>query len=436
MLLSAIALSAIGVYLGASESWQPLGLFAALLALGVLSDLYPIRIGRLYFSFTAAWMGIAMALLGPGPAMAIAACGGAVDAVKRRTDAFRTISNLVANVAFGLAGGMFLQGVGADGLQSSQSLATAALVPCAVLLAEVVSFAVVGVHLAVTEGRTRRDLLASAFLPTLPAVLMTATAVGIAVYAYRTTGLTAFVAACSAFAVIVFLFRNVAELQHQRAETARLAEERRALLLHSLEAQARERASTAELLHDEVVQLLVMTVQRGNDPDGNVRRALDALRKTLSELHPVVLEYSGLEAALAAVIRASHFEEAAIQLHLPRELARDRDPLMFAACRELLVNAIKHSGAGRIRVEGRVTGSERVVEVSDDGCGCDAASIELAVRQGHLGLALTRQRVEAAGGSLTIDNPAAGGTRAEIRLPQEPSTVGGSDASSRSPVAG
>jgi two-component system, NarL family, sensor kinase len=52
--------------------------------------------------------------------------------------------------------------------------------------------------------------------------------------------------------------------------------------------------------------------------------------------------------------------------------------------------------------------------VQDDGCGFAAAS---GPGEGHFGLLLMRERVRAAGGSLTVDSVPGGGTRVALDLP-------------------
>jgi signal transduction histidine kinase len=47
----------------------------------------------------------------------------------------------------------------------------------------------------------------------------------------------------------------------------------------------------------------------------------------------------------------------------------------------------------------------------------DAAVAGRAVKAGHLGLAMVRQRVETAGGQFDLDTRLDGGTRSQVSLP-------------------
>ena len=56
-----------------------------------------------------------------------------------------------------------------------------------------------------------------------------------------------------------------------------------------------------------------------------------------------------------------------------------------------------------------------MLEVADDGVGFDPT----APYPGHLGLTSMAERARAAGGELTIDSSAQGGTRVTLRLPRD-----------------
>jgi two-component system NarL family sensor kinase len=76
-----------------------------------------------------------------------------------------------------------------------------------------------------------------------------------------------------------------------------------------------------------------------------------------------------------------------------------RDELVLSLVRELLVNAAKHSQADRVDVTVQRSGSDLVLEVADDGVGIPEGRLGTALREGHIGLASSRQRRRAAGAS-------------------------------------
>jgi signal transduction histidine kinase len=77
---------------------------------------------------------------------------------------------------------------------------------------------------------------------------------------------------------------------------------------------------------------------------------------------------------------------------------------------EALANAIKHSGATRVAIEGRVTAGRLMVSVADDGRGGAAPG-------GGRGLAGMTDRATAAGGRLTVSGPPGGGATVTLDLP-------------------
>jgi two-component system NarL family sensor kinase len=94
-----------------------------------------------------------------------------------------------------------------------------------------------------------------------------------------------------------------------------------------------------------------------------------------------------------------------------------RDELILSLARELLVNAAKHAGATHVDVAVRRSGDRLVLEVADDGAGIPDGRLDAAVRDGHIGLASSRQRVEAVGGRLVVVTALGTGTRVTAMLP-------------------
>ena len=96
-----------------------------------------------------------------------------------------------------------------------------------------------------------------------------------------------------------------------------------------------------------------------------------------------------------------------------------RDELILSIARELLVNVAKHARARRVRVAVRGVQGGVELEVADDGTGIPADRLRSAVAEGHIGLASSAERVEAAGGRLTLSGGPGEGTIATARLPGE-----------------
>ncbi|WP_375390195.1 sensor domain-containing protein [uncultured Amnibacterium sp.] len=138
---------------------------------------------------------------------------------------------------------------------------------------------------------------------------------------------------------------------------------------------------------------------------------LDELRALAQGFAPPLLQDRGLSAALGALGRRGAVPvETAIAVEGDLPDAVERSVYFIAA--ELTTNAIKHSGASRIRLEARTTDAPRTLRltVTDDGRGGAQATPE------H-GLAGIADRVAGLGGTLTVVSPAGGPTLAEVRVP-------------------
>jgi two-component system NarL family sensor kinase len=223
----------------------------------------------------------------------------------------------------------------------------------------------------------------------------------------------------------------VSAVLHRRdAAIARLATQRERLAAQALAAEQRERRRLAELLHDESVQTLSLARQELADyhrtgREESFARAADAMEETLAqlrgeifELHPYVLDHAGLPAALHAI--ADRYAEqlgAEITVAVDPAASGHHDELIVVLARELLTNAVKHSGARHVVITVAADHERIELEVRDDGAGFDPARRESALAEGHVGLASSEQRVRSAGGELVVTSSPGAGTRVQAVLP-------------------
>ena len=172
-----------------------------------------------------------------------------------------------------------------------------------------------------------------------------------------------------------------------------------------------------------------------------IGRAIGALREIMVDLHPVAFEVAGLESALGAVAdQQARHGAFACELTIDPSADGVRDDLVIALARELLTNAAKHAGASRVRVSVRRTADAVELEVADDGSGIPEGRLAAALREGHIGLASSIQRVEAVGGTLTLSRVPGGGTSVSVTLPRlgrrrSPATTRARLATRRAPAA-
>jgi signal transduction histidine kinase len=218
-------------------------------------------------------------------------------------------------------------------------------------------------------------------------------------------------------------------------ENARLQDELRAQLARVEESRARivaagdeQRRRIERDIHDGAQQRLVALAlelraaqkRLGHDLDPELEvvlaDAVDELQHAVRELrelargvHPAILTEEGLAAALESLA-----DRTPIPVNIDAPSADRFRPEIeatayFVAC-EALANAVKHAEATWVSISAAMQSDRLVVEVVDDGIGGAALN-------GGSGLRGLADRVEAHGGSLTIESPAGGGTRVIGELP-------------------
>ena len=237
---------------------------------------------------------------------------------------------------------------------------------------------------------------------------------------------------------LAMIGRAVEELGGRLEEAT---EQRAALTRRLIEIRDDERRALARELHDEFGQNLSAILafantietasKKGNADIGIAQDArmisqathhlMASLRDALKRLRNPLPEELGLEASLVNLVDSWRSQSAArptIRLDLRGDLTDVRGAAATTAYRvaqECLTNALRHSAAREIslRIERR-TGDDNalLIRVEDDGGG-DAARVAQSAGFGLTGI---RERVNAAGGSLSI-LPARGGLSVAATIP-------------------
>ena len=211
-------------------------------------------------------------------------------------------------------------------------------------------------------------------------------------------------------------------------------------LRHSLRTAERERARWARELHDSTLQglasrrvLLSSALKRGDGPElagtvgeavEEIARDIEELRGLITELRPATLDELGLVAALedlAGRFGASSGVELETELAVePGALDPELETTVYRLAQEALTNVTKHADAAAASL--RVGDEDGVlcVRVSDDGRGFAPAASGAG-----FGLIGMRERVELAGGELTIESEPGIGTRVVARIPFSDPKPGG-----------
>jgi PAS domain S-box-containing protein len=138
-------------------------------------------------------------------------------------------------------------------------------------------------------------------------------------------------------------------------------------------------------------------------------RALEELRELARGLHPAVLAQRGLGAALETLAARAPLP-VELDCRLPGRVEPAAEAAAYYVVSEALTNAVKHAGAGSVRVMACLEGDRLAVEIADDGCG----GASFAAGSGLQGLA---DRVEALAGRLRLTSPPGAGTVLRAELP-------------------
>jgi signal transduction histidine kinase len=137
--------------------------------------------------------------------------------------------------------------------------------------------------------------------------------------------------------------------------------------------------------------------------------ALEELREIAHGLHPAILAEGGLRPALKALARRSAVP-VRLDVQVAGRLPEPAEIAAYYAVSEALTNTIKHAHASAADVEVTVPDGVLHVKVRDDGRGGAA----FGPGSGLIGL---KDRIEAAGGRITLHSPPGAGTTVQIALP-------------------
>ncbi|WP_293782074.1 sensor histidine kinase [uncultured Aeromicrobium sp.] len=213
--------------------------------------------------------------------------------------------------------------------------------------------------------------------------------------------------------------------------------ERRALLETALAASDRERRRLAARLHDGIIQNLAsvgLTLealehaaqQRDGASAATLARLSNLIDADITELRVLLTDLAPpeLQGTLAETLvdLARDLQTASIRIHVDADdrvaVEGEDAALIYRVARELLRNAVEHSGATIVSVRLRTDpDGGTVLVVTDDGHGYDP---QMPVTDGHMGLRLVKQAVADSGGRFDIESGASG---THVRVVVPPSRV-------------
>ncbi|MEA3217266.1 MAG: two-component system, NarL family, sensor kinase [Acidimicrobiia bacterium] len=213
--------------------------------------------------------------------------------------------------------------------------------------------------------------------------------------------------------------------------------EREGLLRRALEASDSERRRIASDLHDGVVQDLagvafgLSGAARADDVSPgsaglldraatDVRGSIKSLRSLLVEIYPPNLHQEGLETALTDLLARARGRNIATELDasgLEEELSEPVAGLLYRSAQEALRNVLKHARASTVSVKVSASDGVATLDVTDDGEGFDAESVERTTKTGHFGLQGLSDLVSDAGGTLEVHSAPSRGTHMRVEVP-------------------
>jgi signal transduction histidine kinase len=242
---------------------------------------------------------------------------------------------------------------------------------------------------------------------------------------------------------LVTQLANLNQTLEQRVakRTAEVVERAQKLRLLSADlslAEEAERRRIAEMLHEDLQQLLVAARMQlaalcrtrdaaQREPIAReiaevLERSFELTRSLSVELAPPVLHELGLAAALewlAAETRKNYNVEVTVEADSSANpKAADVRTFLFRAVRELLLNSAKHAVGSAVHITMQHLRPDKVrIIVADNGPGFDPTSLDAQLtRSQKFGLFNIRERVSTFGGEFHINSGTKRGTRITLSL--------------------
>jgi signal transduction histidine kinase len=213
------------------------------------------------------------------------------------------------------------------------------------------------------------------------------------------------------------------EVSRLRLELRGALDDARASRSRLAAAGERERRRLQRDLHDGAQQRLVAvgmqlrSVQRGLNGQAHAEldRAVDMLEDTVKELRRLAhgVRPARLDDGLAvALLSLKHDSAVPVEVRIGEAVTAEVSDLVattiYFVVAEALANAQKHAGAERVYVSIEQVGGVLHASIRDDGIG---GAVD------GFGLTSLRDRVAAAGGTVTLSSPPGAGTEIRVELP-------------------
>jgi PAS domain S-box-containing protein len=230
--------------------------------------------------------------------------------------------------------------------------------------------------------------------------------------------------------IAALLMKSTARLREEISRRSEAERQLRSLASALSMAEFQERERLAQVLHDNLQQILVgikyrladfeMLDKRASAIHELVDDALNVARSLTAELHPPAL-YQGLNSALEW-LAVWMYQKLGLKVDLRLEsiesAPKDVEAFLFQSVRELLFNAAKHAKVSSACVRLAMRDKELHVAVEDEGIGFDPARIYLDVPVlGGFGLISIKERIALLGGKMEMSSSPGSGSRFQLSIP-------------------
>jgi PAS domain S-box-containing protein len=227
-------------------------------------------------------------------------------------------------------------------------------------------------------------------------------------------------------------------LEAQVAERTEVAQARsrqlQGLAIELIETEERERRQFAELLHEDLQQMLasarfqLQAVNKDLPTEPMLANVIQILEESIAksrslshELSPPVLHHGDLYAALVWLTGQVRKQFGlVVQLEADKPPQIENGPLkvfVFRAVKEFLFNTVKHAGVKSARIELSGLNGNFQVTVSDEGHGFDKNILDSDKAKTGFGLIAIRERAHHMGGRLKIESMPGQGARLSLMVP-------------------
>src|SRR4051812_45193976 len=209
----------VAVLLSDAGQWQPEELVGLLAVLVVGSDFLTLDAKRFRISGSFLGLVLAMALLGPAPAVAMGIACSVSDALRNRARGIYLINNVATYATFPLVGGLVLAWTKESGVTPGGGYAVAVF--AAFIAINVLNFAMIAGYAVLLRGGSLGVLFRTVYLPVLPWELATASLTAMAVYGFAVYGAGVVGLFALALGVCQLLLRALLEGQAHGEEVVR-----------------------------------------------------------------------------------------------------------------------------------------------------------------------------------------------------------------------